>query len=161
MVSTFLRNLGRIVDSVGNPNETLGLTVRDQTDPSKTVFLVGKDEDDGSANFMLLRPGTDDVVDIIAKVIPDGASGLHVRREPAPGQVQLNVLPSGQPAVLVGRKGDKQSIAMTINLESELPELFLLDHEGQARIILGLEEDGSPYLTFFDADGNKTWEAGA
>ena len=156
----FLRNLGRIVGSAANPNETLGLTVRDQTDPSQTVFLVGRDEEDGSANFMLLRPGTDDEVDIIAKVLPDGTSGLHVRREPAPGQVQLNVLPSGQPAVLVAMKGGKPHIGMTVDPDTEAPELFVSDREGRVRISLGLEEDGTPHLVFYDEEGNSTWEAG-
>lgn len=158
-VSTFLRNLGRIVGSVGNPSETLGLIVRDQTDPSENLFLVGRDEEDGAATFMLLRPGAEEG-DIVAKVQPGGGSGLHVRRDQTPGQVQLNVFPNGQPAVLVGMKGGKPHIGMTVDAETEAPELIVSDREGRVRISLGLEEDGSPHLVFYDEEGNRTWEAG-
>ncbi|MBK5096588.1 MAG: hypothetical protein JJE01_02310 [Gemmatimonadetes bacterium] len=155
----FLRNLGRIVGSVGNPSETLGLIVRDQTDPSENLFLVGRDEEDAAATFMLLRPGAEEG-DIVAKVQPGGPSGLHVRRDQTPGQVQLNVLPNGQPALLVVMKGGQPSVGMTVDPQTESPELFLSDREGRVRISLGLEEDGTPHLVFYDEEGNRTWEAG-
>ena len=60
----------------------------------------------------------------------------------------------------MGAGGVKAALAAMVDPETGAPEILLGDRSGTTRAALRLRDDGSPELVFYDAEGNRTWEAG-
>lgn len=53
-------------------------------------------------------------------------------------------------------KKDKYRAILGVDEKGTFPQLQLLDNKERARVLIGLDKDGSGYLTFYDKDGNET-----
>ena len=90
------------------------------------------------------------------RLLQDGVSRINLvvaNRDPASSALNLND-PAGHRRIWVALKQGR-----TAGATGELTGIALLDEQERIRLQLALEADGSPFLTFLDADGNVTWSA--
>lgn len=121
------------------PVVVAALLVMGQTLPQRVAKVIEAEE------FVLREPnGT---VRARLAVEPHNYSGLSVYDKTGRRVVDLGILPSGGPSLLLR---DKSSVG--IEVHNDIALVSLADKEGKARAGLAMGSDGTPSLHFFDRD---------